>query len=56
MENAIKIIEESEWLKEHDAEIRAEAIKECIEVFKNIPRLYYREELLNEIEQLKERK
>lgn len=28
MENAIKIIEESEWLKEHDAKIRAEAIDE----------------------------
>lgn len=38
----------------HDKQIRAYAIDECIEVFKNIPRHYYREELLNELEHLKE--
>lgn len=33
---------------------RADAIDECIKVFRNIPRHYYRDELLNELEQLKE--
>ena len=30
------------------------AIDECIEVFRNIPRHYYLDEFLNELEQLKE--
>lgn len=38
----------------HDKQIRAEAVDECIKVFRNIPRHYYRDELLNELEQLKE--
>ena len=33
---------------------RADAIDECIEVFRNIPRHYYLDEFLNELEQLKE--
>ena len=33
---------------------RADAVDECIEVFRNIPRHYYLDEFLNELEQLKE--
>ena len=33
---------------------RTDAIDECIEVFRNIPRHYYLDEFLNELEQLKE--
>lgn len=35
-------------------DVRADAIDECIEVFRNIPRHYYLDEFLNELEQLKE--
>lgn len=41
-------------IKEHDKQIRADAVDECIEVFRNIPRHYYLDEFLNELEQLKE--
>ena len=33
---------------------RVDAVDECIEVFRNIPRHYYLDEFLNELEQLKE--
>ena len=35
-------------------DVRADAIDEYIEVFRNIPRHYYLDEFLNELEQLKE--
>ena len=35
---------------------RTDAVDECIEVFRNIPRHYYLDEFLNELEQLKEQK
>lgn len=38
----------------HDAKVRKDAIDECIKVFRSIPRHYYRDELLNELEQLKD--
>lgn len=38
------------------ADGKAEAIDECIKVFRSIPRHYYRDELLNELEQMKEDK
>ena len=38
------------------ADGKAEAIDKCINIFKSIPRHYYRDELLNELEQMKENK
>ena len=44
-----------EQAKEMYQQGRTDAIDECIEVFRNIPRHYYLDEFLNELEQLKEK-
>lgn len=51
-DNCIFVKEAKELYKQ----IKADAIEECIKIVRNIPRHYYLNEVLEEMEQLKEHK
>lgn len=52
----IKAIEESEWLKEHDAKIKVEVIDECINAITDFCGGLPNNNLISALEHLKEQK